>query len=324
MKEKETIDLLTIGDCSIDLFMEVDGNFVSDITTEEEEARGEEPEICFFHGSKVPVNSFETSIAGNACNVAVACTKLGMTTSVYTELGDDANADRIIKELSDYKIDTSFCIKNKGTPTNVHAIIVFAGDRTIFSYHEPRNYKIYDWPKPNWIFYSSLAKGFDRFQGELVQYIKKRGDIGVAFNPGTQQLREGVKTLTNMLEVTDVLFVNKEEAQRLTQSEEEDLEKLHRNLQKLGPNVTVITLGDKGSTAFDGNNFEQIPAYGENIVIKDKTGAGDSYAAGFVAALHHKKPLKTAMLWGSVNSAHVIQKIGAVKGLLNLKQIEKH
>jgi len=319
---KDSLDLLTIGDCSIDLFMKIDESFVSDNTTEEEKEHGEEPEVCFYHGSKVPVDSFETSIAGNACNAAVGATKLGMRTAIYTELGDDPNGDRIIKELQEKGISTSYCIKNPGTPTNVHAIITYAGDRTIFSYHEKRNYKLYEWPKPNWIFYSSLAEGFDKFQTELVKYLKQNTDIGVAFNPGTQQLREGVSALRNILEVVDVLFVNKEEAQRLTDHSEENVEKLHELLQALGPKLTVITLGNDGSTAHDGEKMVTKAIYkkGENVV--DKTGAGDSYATGFIAALHYKKPLEAAMEWGSIDSSHVIRKVGAIKGLLTLKQLE--
>jgi sugar/nucleoside kinase (ribokinase family) len=310
------IDLLTIGDSSIDLFMKVDEDFVWDIYPETD------AELCFHHGSKIPVDSFETSIAGNACNVGVGTTKLGMKTAIYTELGEDANGERIIKELKDRGVITDYCIKNPGTPTNVHSIIVYRGDRTIFSYHEERNYKLYDWPKPKWIFYSSLAKGFDKFQGELVEYIKKSQNIGVAVNPGTQQLREGVEALKNILKVTDILFVNKEEAQMLTNPEEDSLEKLHKLLQKLGPKLTVITIGDNGSTAHDGQKMLTEGIYEKESKIMDKTGAGDSYATGFIAALHYKKPLKTAMKWGAANSSHVIRKIGATKGLLNKKQIE--
>ncbi|MBD3365808.1 hypothetical protein GF360_00490 [candidate division WWE3 bacterium] len=315
-QEKQQLDLLTIGDTSIDLFMKIDENFVWDVYPDTEE------DLCFHHGSKIPVNSFETSIAGNSCNVAVGATKLGLKTAIYTELGDDSNGERVIRELQQKGVITNYCIKNKGTPTNVHSIIVYAGDRTIFSYHEPRDYKLYSWPKPKWIFYSSLAKGFDSFQEELVQYAKDNPEIGVAFNPGSQQLREGVETLKNALEIADVLFVNKQEAQDLAQSKEEGLEKLHGMLQELGPKVTVITLGDEGSTAHDGTKMVTEGIYEKDAKIMDKTGAGDSYATGFIAALHYKKPLKTAMKWGAANSSHVIRKIGAIKGLLNKTQIE--
>src|SRR3972149_1326151 len=201
-------DLLTIGDVSIDLYMLIDSK---DIVTDNSAA----PKICFYHGSKVQVEKFSTSAAGNACHVAVGCKLLGLNTSIYTELGDDQNADRFIEEFKHYGIETKYCIKNKTSPTNVHAVVVFGGERTIFTYHEKRNYKLYSWESPKWIFYSSLAKGFEPFQKELVAYIKKSasnstaGKIGVAFNPGTLQLKSGLENLTDILSVTDILFVNK-------------------------------------------------------------------------------------------------------------------
>jgi len=108
----------------------------------------------------------------------------------------------------------------------------------------------------------------------------------------------------------------------LADRSEENVEKLHEKLHALGPKLTIITLGDGGSSAHDGQKMVTRDIYtkGENVV--DKTGAGDSYATGFIAALHYKKPLEVAMEWGSINSSHVIRKVGAIKGLLNKKQIE--
>lgn len=312
----KTLDLLTIGDSSIDLFMKVDKDFV-DLENEIEGTQ-----ICFIHGSKVPVESFETSIAGNAVNVAVACMNLGMKVGVYTELGDDANADRVIKELKKYKMETKYCIKNPKTPTNIHAVIVHKGERTIFSYHEKRDYKLYGWPTPKWLFYSSLAKGFDKFQEELVSYLKINPRVGVAFNPGTQQLREGVAALKNILAVTDVLFVNKEEAEFLTKTNGEEIPALHKKLQRLGPKLTVITEGKKGSSAYDGENLEKMTIEKDTKPILDKTGAGDAYASGFLGALFYGKSLREAMRWGTTNSSCVIREIGAIKGLKTKKALE--
>jgi len=319
MENTAQIDLLTIGDSSIDLFMKIDPNFVSNPNEEEN------PEICFYHGSKVPVEKFGTSIAGNAVNVSVACSKLGLRVAIYTELGEDENGERIIKELAVEGINTDFCIKNKDQPTNVHSIIVSGegGERTIFSYHEKRNYKLYNWPTPKWLFYSSLAKGFDNFQANLVRYIKQNPKIGVIFNPGTQQMREGVDALRNFLEVTDILLVNKEEAQRLTDVRENSVERLHKMLQELGPKLTVITLGSEGSTAHDGEKMFEHGIYEGDGKIMDRTGAGDAYTSAFVAAIHYGKDVETAMRWGAINSSHVIREIGAINGLIGLKEIEK-
>lgn len=313
------LDLLTIGDCSIDLYMKVEDSSVF-------ESGGNSPKMCFYHGSKIPVEKFASSIAGNACHVSVGAKKMGLGVGIYTELGDDDNASRFIKEFNGFDIDTRFCIRNKETETNVHAVIIYRDDRTIFSYHRKRDYRLYKWPTPKWVFYSSLARGFEKFQKDLVEYLSANPSIAVAFNPGTLQLEAGVDKLKNILAITDVLFVNKEEAQILLElgpSSNIGLKEMHEQLMRLGPKLVVITNSKEGSSAYDGNSFIEMPSYKIATNVVDKTGAGDAYASAFIAALFYKKPLKTAMIWGSRNAANKIQHIGGVTGVLSKEEIDR-
>ena len=55
----------------------------------------------------------------------------------------------------------------------------------------------------------------------------------------------------------------------------------------------------------------------------DKTGAGDSFAAGFLAAITYGKDMHEALLWGTVNSGANVKVIGATKGVLTKAQIEE-
>ncbi len=319
-------DILLIGDCSIDLFMRVDNDSLQSTS---------EGKLCFYHGSKVPVEQCKATIAGNACNVAMGCKRLGLDPLPYTELGDDENADKFIRELGEAGIDTSYCLKNPSTPTNVHAIISYADDRTIFSYHDKRQYKLWDWPKPKWLLYTSLGYGFEEFQKQLVEYLGENTDIGVAFNPGTQQLKSGVESLENFLAITDIIFVNRTEAELLTGEKDCSLLDLHKKLQKLGPKMTVITLGKRGSSvnlvnggSGDGETsketsdtlYEQPAAKPPKKPI-DKTGAGDAYTSGFLSAIIKGKNVETAMKWGSENSASVITEIGAIHGLVTADEL---
>ena len=311
------IDLLTIGDCAIDLHMKVaEGEAAEDKDTEH-------PKICFYHGSKIPVEHFETSIAGNSVNVALGCRNLGLKTAVYTELGDDENADRVILELKNLGIDNTLCKKNKGGQTNVHTVIVYGGERTIFSYHEKCNYKIQKWGNPSIIYYTSMGEGFETFQHELVMYLKQNREIVVGFNPGSIQMKAGVDSLKDILEFTHILFVNKEEAIKLSGKNTYSIREMHSTLQKLGPKLTVITDGQNGASAFDGKDFIQHGVYSDKRPVIDKTGAGDAFASGFLSAIFYKKPLKEALLWGIVNSGCAIKVIGATKGVQTKEGMEK-
>ena len=310
-------DLISIGDSSIDEFMRADdASVVCDIDHKN-------CKICFDYADKIPIESFNATLAGNAPNVVTACKLLGLESTIYTELGDDSNGEKFITEFNKLGIDTSFCVRNVNRPTNVHAIIVFKGERTIFSYHERFEYTIKEWEAPTWIYYSSLPENFESFQSELVKYLKENGNVLLAFNPGTYHLKAGLEKIKNILELTDVLFVNLEETQKILSTNENDLEKLHFVLQKLGPKLTVITDGENGSSASSGNKVVYARVYDDRKKLIDKTGAGDAFASAFLSALFYKKNIKDALNWGAINSCGVTRYIGSTAGLKTKKEIEE-
>jgi sugar/nucleoside kinase (ribokinase family) len=309
-------DLLTIGDVDIDLYMKIDEKEVVSSTE-----GGGEAKICFYHGSKIPVSHFDTSVAGNSLNVGVACSLLGLKTELYTETGDDDNANKVLSELKGFGVGTAYCIRNKGTPTNVHTVIIYGGDRTIFSYHEKRTYKVRDWEEPGWLYYTSLGYGFEGFQEELISYLKEHSKVGVAFNPGTIQMKMGLEKLKNFIEITDILFLNTEEAKRLVG--DFPLKELHKKIHLLGAKLSVITDAQNGASASDGDSVIEINAYSDSRPVVDKTGAGDAFSSGFLSAIFYGKNLKEALAWGVINAGNQIKEIGSLKGLCDKKQIEE-
>ncbi len=315
------MDLLVIGDCSVDQYMDIEDSAVlNDPSTQEQR-------ICFLHGSKIVVDKFYANLAGNSCHVGVGAARLGLKVGIYTELGDDDYGDKFIKTFKTEGIDTKLCRQAKNTNTNVHTIILHAGERTIFSYHEPRKYHL-DFEhlkgaeKPKWIYYTSLAHGYEEFQNNLVKYIKASDDIGVAYNPGSIQLTN-LNKVKEFLQIVDVLFVNKEEAKKILEIKD-DVEGrlLHEGLHKLGAKLTVITDGAKGASAYDGSKVVVKPALTVDKIV-NKTGAGDTYATTFVSALNYGKTLEVAMDWSAKNSANVVKGTGALAGMLGKSEVEK-
>lgn len=316
-------DLLAIGDISLDIYLKISQSELIP------GGQGHETKICFVHGTKIPVAKQESYVAGNSINVAIGANKLGLKCALYAETGDDGSYDRTVRELKDLGISTKFVIPNKNTETDIHPIIVSKNDRTIFSYHSDKHYKVRAWGNPKWIYYTSIGEKFAHFQKELVEYLKQNPHIILTFNPGTYQLKQGLDGIREIIQLTHVLFVNKTEAillvgQELKKELDTDtpLELLHSHLNNLGAKLTVITDGKNGASAYDGKNLESVPSYPIKSEVRDMTGAGDSFTAAFLSALHHKKPLKEALTWGTINSASNIQEVGATSGTLELKQIE--
>lgn len=315
------INLLTIGDVAIDQYMEIeDANVVEVEDTKLLQLR---------YGGKIPVETYRATIAGNSCNVAITANKLGLTSSVFTSIGNDPNGSKFLETFTKIGIDTSLCHVEETNPTNVHTIISYESERTILSHHPKRTYHIKFLTEfikangfPDWMYYTSMPPNFKEFQTDLITYIETNHRMGVCFNPGSFHIKEGVAAIRQFLKVTDILFVNLEEAQFILQTDSDDIEDLHDILHTMGPKITVITDSVNGSSAFDGNKLERIGVFLHNKEILDKTGAGDAFSASFLSALHHQKSIKDALIWGSVNAAHVITQIGSIHGQLTLDEMK--
>jgi sugar/nucleoside kinase (ribokinase family) len=316
-------DAVLISDVSIDEFLKVDDALVMcDINKHD-------CKVCFDYAEKVPVSEYRASLGGNSANVAAGMAKLGLNVSVYSEIGNDANGERFVQELKERGVDNTLLVKSLNQ-TDIHSIVVYKGERTIFSYHGPKNYKVQNWGEPKWLYYSSLPKQFEPFQQQLIDYIKEHPKILTAFNPGVYHFKAGFKAYAPFLTVTDLLFVNKEEANRILEQAgisaipvSDKIIELHKALQKLGPKMTVITDAENGASVSDGQNFVESKIVELSKPVVDKTGAGDAFASGFLSALIYGESLKEALRWGLTNSSACIREIGPMNGVLTKKEIEK-
>jgi ribokinase len=307
----EGLELLSIGDATLDVFIS---------PTESEEFCQIDTKECFIafsYGDKIPVKSLEFSVGGNAANNAVGASRLGVKAGILLSLGGDSNGDRIENKLKDEGVDTTYVIRQPSTDSNYSTIINYGGERTIFSYHAPRSYEFpINLPKVPWVYLTSMGESFGPFYKHVTDWLKENPEIKMAFNPGSRQLRAGVDSLKDALSVTHVIYVNRKEAEELTgMDHSKDKEKeLLKALSGLGPKMCVITDGGGGSYIFDGERF--IHAGVLPIDAYERTGAGDAFGSGFLAAVIKGKDFSEALLWGTLNSASVIGYVGSQKGLL--------
>lgn len=277
-------------------------------------------ELCLNFGDKIPVQSVtHVPLAGNAANFAVGATRLGIKSAFYTNVADDNLGRGMIDYMKKEGIGQDYIVVNKGVETNVHAVLNFHGERTILVFHREWQYKLPDMDT-EWIYLSSVADGHLKLHEDVVRLVKKR-DIKLGFNPGTYQLREGMRRLKPLMEVSEVFLVNKEEAQELLELRSGSIKKMLVDLHKEGPKITVITDGQNGSFAFDGEFIFELEIFpGPRI---EATGAGDSYSTAFIVALMYGRPVEEAMAWGSINAQSVVSQIGPQAGLLTLDEMKK-
>ncbi len=116
--------------------------------------------------------------------------------------------------------------------------------------------------------------------------------------------------LKKAISMIDILFINDAEIRSLTG--EHNIIKAAKGVLRLGAKMAVIKRGEYGSLLFTDNEIALVPAYPVEEVF-DPTGAGDTFAGGFLGYLDQQvelnsKNLRHAMVTGTVMSSFVIEK----------------
>ncbi|MDN3596063.1 PfkB family carbohydrate kinase [Zunongwangia endophytica] len=121
-----------------------------------------------------------------------------------------------------------------------------------------------------------------------------------------------LEELKQVIAKVDVITINDEEARQL--SGEHSLVKAARAIEKMGPKYVVIKKGEHGALLFHKENVFFAPALPLEEVF-DPTGAGDTFAGGFIGYLAHSEDisfenLKNAIIYGSNLASFCVEKFG--------------
>jgi ribokinase len=307
-------DFIGIGDIVTDAFIVLKEAEV------EERGNGQDKgykRICMRFGDKIPYEEVVIVPAvGNSSNASVSASRLGLKSALTSNIGDDYYGQECLDVLKSENVGTDFVKINKGKKTNYHYVLKFGPERTILIKHEEFDYSLPDIGNPKWVYLSSLGENSLSFHKILEKYFNDHLEIKLAFQPGTYQMKFGKDALAGIYKRADLFFCNKEEAQRILETQEQDVKKLMEMIHRLGPKIVSITDGPKGAYAYDGINAWFIPMYPDPKPPINRTGAGDAYSSTFTVAIALGKSVEEALMWGPINSMSVVQKMGARAGLL--------
>lgn len=297
---------------------------LKDATVEEGDIAGTK-KICMRFGDKIPYESVTIIPAvGNSANASVSASRLGLKSALVTNLGDDYYGQECVDALKKEKVSTEFVRTHKDRKTNYHYVLMFGAERTILIKHEEYEYSLPDLGSPKWIYLSSLGENSLAFHSVIEKYLNEHPEVKLTFQPGTYQMKFGRKALAGIYKRTDLFFCNKEEAQRILETEETDIKKLMEMIHEIGPKIVSVTDGPNGSYAYDGENAWFLPMYPDPKPPTNRTGAGDAYSSTFTAAMILGKKVEEALMWGPVNSMSVVQQMGARAGLLSREKLEEY
>lgn len=320
-------DIITIGSATRDIFYITNKG---DILTDPKDPS--RTLIAFEFGTKIPIEMLHIKDGGGGCNTGTAFARLGFQVKAILRVGADEMGRTVIDKFSGEGGDISAISEDRGLLTGLSAIIIDknSGERTVLFYPGANlnlcldDLSVLDGTK--WLYIAPLsAEKPVRKLPEVCKYADSKG-VSIAFNPSMKEIEKGYESNKEILDCAKVLLVNRKEAKALVSSYVEkavDYEppELLAHLDKMGPEISVITLSGLGSVAIsNGEYFTQRPVAAH---VVDTTGAGDSFGSTFTAGLMMGYEIQDSLKLASINSASVISQYGAQEGLLLLEQLKQ-
>lgn len=299
-------DVITIGSSTVDVFGTSPKKF-KDIKV----------------GDKVLIDFLDFEIGGGAINSAAALSRMGFKISTLCKLGNDHNAEKIVKELEKDNIDI-LTEKRSKKPTSYSYILNTKGeDRIIFQFKGASDDLRWDEIdkdklKNTKFIYMATMLGESFSTCEKIAEFCTKNNIALLFNPSKYLAAKGKKGLKKILENTSIIVLNKEEARTLLNTKKRELKFLMTSIRKLGPKIVVVTEGKKGVNVLqDGAIFHMDPY---DVKVLHTAGAGDAFTSGFLAGILMHNDIPVSIKLGNANAASVIQHYGAHSKLLTYKQ----
>lgn len=313
-------DFIAIGDITTDAFIKLkkeNAEIICDL-------HGRKCKIVMSFGDKIEYESVQDVYAvGNSPNAATSAARLGLISALVTNIGDDDLGKKCLETLSANGIATDFVAVHAGKKSNYHFVLMYEEERTILIKHEDYPYTLPDMGEPSWVYLSSLGPTSLPFHQKLAAYLSAHPSVKLSFQPGTFQIQLGYEPLKDVYANSALFFCNVEECQRILKTTDADIKKLLASTRALGVKIPVITDGPRGAYAMDENgDVWHMPMYPDPAPPVSRTGAGDAFASTFTSMLALGKSVPEALKRAPVNSAAVVQKVGAQAGLLTLDELE--
>ena len=256
-----------------------------------------------------------TQGGGAAANVARWLAHMGCDTFLCSRVADDTNGLILQKELDAFNVRHSdYRVPHEKTGTVV-VLVSENGERTMFPDSGSNSgLSSADLP-PLDGFTAAYLSGYALINSqsrtnvlEMIQILKAKG-IPLVFDPGTVGALRRIPNsmLQEWIRMMDILLLNEEEALYISQ-----ISDLHGALIALATKapVVVIKRGDAGVTAISEQvRTVELPAL--DVEVIDTTGAGDSFAAGFIASWFDEGIVEKAVENGIAQASRCCAMVGA-------------
>jgi sugar/nucleoside kinase (ribokinase family) len=278
-----------------------------------------------FDALESPYGKVERVVGGAATYFAVAASFFAHV-SIVAIVGDDfTEKDAAI--FRGRRIDTEGLERAPGKTffwagrysENLNERVTLATELNVFAEFKPKLPEKYRGSK--YVFLANIAPDLQR---SVLQQVKGKPKLA-ALDTMNYWIERSNAELRETLRHVDILMINDSETREL--SNEHNLLRAAKHIFKMGPATLVVKRGEYGAMMVDKNGVFSVPAFPLEEP-HDPTGAGDSFAGGFMGYLagagqKTDAALRRAMVYGSVLGSFAVERFG-LERLRALKRSEIH
>lgn len=290
----KTWELLCLGDVNVDLI------------------------VPDFHGlpgfgEEAFVENMELCLGGGAALTAAGCSRLGIRTALWSDLGDDLCGRFLADTLTAAGVDCSLLSKRPGAQTGITVSLTNAQDRLFLTKRGtnadvlPDRLPIQQAIRARHIHLTGYCSANHDVYAASIRRIRAAG-AGTTFSmdPGWDAALNGTSRIAEIMSLLDIVFVNEMEAMRYTGSA--SIEAAADQLSAQCESTAVIKCGSCGALACCDHKIVAAPA--KKAVPVDTTGAGDSFNAGFLYGYLRGASLARCLSYGTFCGAQTVQALG--------------
>ena len=281
-----------------------------------------------FQMGSMPMQMTRMSFGGDALNEAVVLSRMGKNIELISKIGNDEAGLRVLDYIRENGLNVNKVILEENLATGMNIVLIDdKGERYFLTNPQgslrklsiedilPHIENMADIVSFASIFVSPLLD-IDVMAHLFAEIKKKPGRI-LAADITKAKKGETLEDLKKILPYVDYIFPNHEEITLLTG--ETDPLKNAKLLVEAGVKCAVVKCGSKGCLIHTEQETYEIPTYAvENVV--DTTGAGDSFAAGFLYALSEGMRLPECGRFACATASCAIECVGAVDGVKSVAE----
>lgn len=276
-------------------------------------------------GTEVLAADFNIALGSASAIFACGIARLGHSVTFVSRIGNDDFGHFCLESLVQRGIATDHIEIDVQSKTGVTVVISTAEDRSMVTFlgaiaelsltEVPAN--IFQDNRHLHLTSYYLQKALQSDFPYLLDSAKAAGAT-TSFDPNSDPDQGRDEKVLEVCRHADILFLNEDEAKLLADTG--DIEEAGRYLNGLSPTV-AIKLGAKGAIGFRDNEIERVEGF--KIDAVDSTGAGDSFAAGFVHAFLEGSDLNTCLKIGNACGAFSASRPGGTDGQADREELER-